>query len=398
MANLDTKTPYDCIVIGGGAAGLMCAATAAYRGRRVLLFDHANKMGKKILMSGGGRCNFTNLNARPENFISNNPHFCKSALKRYTPYDFLTLVDSYNLVYHEKTPGQLFCSNSAKDLLNILFSECDKTGVQRVTSCSVNEIQKTENGFAINTSHGLIKSESLVIATGGLSIPTMGATGFGYEVAEQFGLTLYPREAALVPFVVKDGQEKQLCQNLSGLSFNVSVECSGKNFKEPMLFTHRGLSGPAILQISSYWNKGDSISVDCLPDTNLCDYLLDLKRHHHKLTIKNALMILLPKRFVEEKVGDEWKKTADQFSDEKLNILANQIQSWHISPVSTEGYRTAEVTRGGINTDHISSKTFEAKNVPGLYFIGEVLDVTGWLGGYNFQWAWSSAWCAGQYV
>ena len=389
---------YDCIIIGGGAAGLMCAATAGHRGRKVLLIDHANKMGKKILMSGGGRCNFTNLNTTPENFLSQNRHFCKSALKRYTPYDFVELVKRHQLNFHDKAPGQLFCDASAKNILNILFAECDTAGVKRMTQCSVERLEKEPAGYTLQTSQGTFTCTNLVIATGGLSIPTMGATGFGYDIAKQFNLPVLPRDAALVPFMVGDGPLKTLCMNMSGVALDVSVTCGKRTFQEPMLFTHRGLSGPSILQISNYWHSGDAVVIDCLPGINLLEKLESLRDTHNKTSIRNVLMGELPKRFVAEYLGDHWSKPADQYSLQALTALAARLQQWTIVPVATEGYRTAEVTRGGVDTDCVSSKTFECTQVSGLYFIGEVLDVTGWLGGYNFQWAWSSGWCAGQYI
>ena len=393
----------DCVVIGGGAAGLMCAATAGQRGRRVCVLDHANKVGKKILMSGGGRCNFTNYFVGPENFISRNPHFCISALRRYTPYDFLELVHRHQLEYHEKTLGQLFCDHKSRDILDILLSECRQAQVDIRTRCSIERIEKSDTGFDVHTTDGGFQCESLVIATGGLSIPTMGATGFGYEVAEQFGLSITERDAALVPFTLR-GQWLELAKALSGVSLPVSVSADQQTFVESLLFTHRGLSGPAILQISNYWQKGEAVSIDFLPGHALEEWLEQWRNDGQKTSLKNRLANHLPKRFVEawlqlplfpEAVR---QKSLPELSRSDLQALCEGFHRWQLVPPGTEGYRTAEVTRGGVDTDAISSKTFEAKTVSGLYFIGEVLDVTGWLGGYNFQWAWASGHCAGQYV
>ncbi|WP_347331921.1 NAD(P)/FAD-dependent oxidoreductase [Marinimicrobium locisalis] len=398
-------TEYDVVIIGGGAAGLMCAATAGQRGRRVAVLDHANKVGKKILMSGGGRCNFTNYDVSPDNFISRNPHFCISALRRYTPYDFLELVHQYDLQYHEKTLGQLFCDHKSKDILNILLAECDKAGAQIRTGCSVEAIEPLEPtpGFKLTTREGLIQCQSLVIATGGLSIPTMGATGFGYEVAKQFGLPVTRTDAALVPFTL-GSRWLEIAQSLSGLSLRVTAECGGQRFAEALLFTHRGLSGPAILQISNYWKPGDTVTIDLLPGESLEQRIEQWRRDGQKTSLKNRLARLLPKRFVETWLSlpmfpaSIHHKPLAELSRKEINALCEGFHQWQLIPPGTEGYRTAEVTRGGIDTDAVSSKTFEAKTVPGLYFIGEVLDVTGWLGGYNFQWAWASGYCAGQYV
>ncbi len=412
----------DCVVIGGGAAGLMCAATAAKRGRSVLVIDHANKVGKKILMSGGGRCNFTNYFVEPENFLSSNPHFCKSALSRFTQYDFLALVDKYQLNYHEKTAGQLFCDNKAKDILNILLSECDQQGVEIQTHCQIDAIksqpssdtqgandvqQKNEPRFHLTTTLGELACHSLVVATGGLSIPTMGATGFGYDIAKQFGLRIKPRYASLVPFTFKDhGADNllSLMQSLAGVSLDVRVSCAKQSFSEALLFTHKGLSGPAILQISNYWHEGDSLVIDFLPTQSLTSLVNVWKEENNKAEIKTLLSRYLPKRFVmawlasNASVESLGTRTVSQLSQDEIALLAKHFHQWQCTPVGTEGYKTAEVTKGGVDTDEVSSKTFETKKVPGLFFVGEVLDVTGWLGGFNFQWAWSSGYCAAQYV
>lgn len=397
----------DVIVIGAGAAGLMCAATAGQRGRDVLILDHANKVGKKILMSGGGRCNFTNLYTGPENYLSDNQHFCKSALSRYTQYDFLDLVNQHNLAYHEKTEGQLFCDNKAKDILNILLSECETANVTIKTDTKILSIHKKADNqhYVIETNSHTYVCESLVIATGGLSIPTMGATDFGFKVAKQFGLNIKHTEPALVPFKLTDTW-LSIAQNLSGLSLDIAVTCHHQVFNEALLFTHRGLSGPAILQISNYWYASDAIHINFLPHHALSDLVNEWKQAGEKSTLKNLLARFLPKRFVTcwlatlaggigEQIGE---KMAQQLNHKEINDLASAFNCWTIVPAGTEGYRTAEVTRGGVDTDGVSSKTFAAKNHQNLYFIGEVLDVTGWLGGFNFQWAWASGWCAGQYA
>lgn len=398
---------YDCVIIGGGAAGLMCAAAAGQRGRSVAVLDHANKVGKKILMSGGGRCNFTNYFTEPANFISANPHFCVSALRRYTQYDFISLVERYELAYHEKTLGQLFCDHKSKDILNILLAECEKAGAVVETLCGVEQIDPVsatdEIRFKLATSKGTITCRSLVVATGGLSIPTMGATGFGYDIAKQFGLAVTARQAALVPFTLK-GHLLSLAQSLAGVALPVRVECNNQAFSEALLFTHKGLSGPSILQISNYWQPGDAIEVDFLPGASLSDLIQQWKAAGRKGELKNLLAQVLPKRFVqawlEADAGTRQlsTKTLANLGKADLEALEGRLHRWRCVPAGTEGYRTAEVTRGGVDTDEVSSKTFEAKKVPGLFFIGEVLDVTGWLGGYNFQWAWASGHCAAQYV
>lgn len=386
------------VIIGAGAAGLMCAITAAQRGRKVTVLDHANKVGKKILMSGGGRCNFTNLWVEPENFLSGNKHFCKSALSRYTQYDFIALMEKHGLAFHEKAKGQLFCDNKAKDLLNILLTECDSAGVAIHTHTTIKTIKSVPSGFLLTTSQGEFAAESVVVATGGLSIPTMGATGFGYDIARQFGLRVTECAAALVPFTLAPKDLAPL-EGLSGVSMPVTVSCNGTNFNEDMLITHKGLSGPAILQISNYWHPGDAVTIDLLPNKNLSELWQDWREQGIKAELKNMLAEHLPKRFVQAWLEQySGSKPVQQYTPEEIANLDNQLHNWTLIPAGTEGYRTAEVTRGGVNTDDVSSKTFEAKAVPGLYFVGEVLDVTGWLGGFNFQWAWASGYCAGLYV
>ncbi|ACV27185.1 BaiN/RdsA family NAD(P)/FAD-dependent oxidoreductase [Kangiella koreensis] len=391
----------DVIIIGAGAAGLMCGITAGQRGRSVAILDHANKVGKKILMSGGGRCNFTNYYAEPTNFLSHNQHFCKSALSRYTQWDFIALVEKHGIPYHEKKLGQLFCDNKAKDIVNMLLDECAQAGVEVRTECSILQVDKVDDGFIIQTSQGKWHCQSLVIATGGLSIPTMGATGFGYDIAKQFGLKLFPTYAALVPFTLTPKLLEQF-DGLSGTSADALVSCNGQSFRENILFTHRGLSGPSILQISSYWQPGDAISINLFPDVDLYEHLKQLQQERPKAHINTVLAEQLTKkladRLCEIWFADYVQKPLAELSNEILQVIAEQLQSWQLKPTGTEGYRTAEVTMGGLDTDEVSSKTFEAKKVTGLYFIGEVLDVTGHLGGFNFQWAWASGYAAGQYV
>lgn len=402
----------DCLVIGGGAAGLMCAAAVGRRGKSVWLLDHANKVGKKILMSGGGRCNFTNYFIEPENYLSTNPHFCISALSRFTQYDFLELVQKYDLQYHEKTLGQLFCDRKANDILQILLSECDESGVVIHTHCDIQSVEKNKSQeddrrFHVNTSQGVLACQSIVVATGGLSIPTMGATGFGYDLAKQFGLRVKPRYASLVPFTLKNTEEGQLlklAQSLAGVAMTTSVSCGGQSFTEGLLFTHKGLSGPSILQISNYWNTGDVVEVNFLPSESLAGCIALWQKDNNKSDIKNLLSRYLPKRFVNAwfehypLLGALSEKPIAQLSKADIDTIDQYFHRWAFVPAGTEGYKTAEVTKGGVDTDDVSSKTFEAKQTPGLFFVGEVLDVTGWLGGYNFQWAWASGHCAAQYV
>jgi predicted Rossmann fold flavoprotein len=388
----------DVLIIGAGAAGLMCAIEAGKRGRSVLVLDHANKPGKKILMSGGGRCNFTNLNVTSDNFISHNPQFCKSALSRYTPRDFVSLVKQHNIAFHEKTLGQLFCDNSAKDIVNLLLTECATAHVTLQLSTDITNIISIDGGqFKVVTSQGDYHCQSLVIATGGLSIPTMGASPFGYKIAEQFGLKVWPTRAGLVPFTLHN-HDKETFVPLSGVSVDCIASTDTMAFREAMLFTHRGLSGPAILQISSYWQQGETLAINLLPDLDLLSALQQAKMTNPNLTLKNYFAQLLPKRLVTILLEQVVDKTLHQCSDKMLQELVTNMQQWPFKPNGTEGYRTAEVTLGGVDCNAISSKTFMANKVTGLYFIGEVLDVTGWLGGYNFQWAWASGFAAGQYT
>jgi predicted Rossmann fold flavoprotein len=392
---------YDVIVIGGGAAGLFCAFTAGQRGRSVLVLDSSNKVGKKILMSGGGRCNFTNLDIQPENYLSANPHFCKSALTGYNQWQFIDMVERHQIAYHERKHGELFCDNSAKDILSMLLDESEQAGVCVKTKCEIQQISPQAPGYHLQTSLGSYQSESLVIATGGLSIPTMGATGFGYEIAEQFGLGLLPRTAGLVPFTFTDWV-KGISERLSGLAIDVEMSVNNVVFRENLLFTHRGISGPAALQLSSYWQQGQKICINLLPDVQASALLLDYKKSSAKSLLRNLLSQHLSKGLVLELQNLYWLSHADkpmaEIPDSVLMEVAEQLQRWQLKPSGTEGYRTAEVTLCGVDTDHLSSKTMECKTQPGLYFVGEVMDVTGHLGGYNFQWAWASGYAAGQYV
>ncbi|WP_250657835.1 NAD(P)/FAD-dependent oxidoreductase [Alkalimarinus coralli] len=389
---------YDVVVIGAGAAGLMCAITAGNRGRKVLVVDHANKAGKKILMSGGGRCNFINMYSEPENFLSHNPHFCKSALVRYTQWDFIALVDKHGIPYHEKKLGQLFCDNKSSDILEMLLRESDEADVTIRLNTSVEGIEKTEQGFELKTNTSDVTCESLVIATGALSIPTMGATGFGYDIARQFGHTIHDTRAGLVPFVITN-QLKPLCEALSGSSVDTTVSCNGQTFRENILFTHRGISGPAILQISSYWREGDEVEINLLPDREAQSWLTEEQSARPNAELRTVLSDVFTKKMA-TLFCENWfaSKPMKQYTAPELEKIATQLSEWKITPSGTEGYRTAEVTIGGVDTNELSSKTMMSNKVDGLYFIGEVVDVTGWLGGFNFQWAWSSGHAAGERV
>lgn len=389
----------DVIIIGAGAAGLMCGIEAGKRGRRAIVLDHANKAGKKILMSGGGRCNFTNYHISPENYISHNPHFCKSALSRYTQWDFIEWVKKHHIPFHEKAHGQLFCDNKSQDILGMLLNECLKNNVEIILNTVVNQIDTLDNGqFIIKTHQGDYSCQSLVIATGGLSIPTMGASPFGYQIAKQFDIPVWPTSAGLVPFVMRE-EEKEKFALLSGISVDCTVKCGQQHFRENILFTHRGLSGPAILQISSYWKSGDDLLIHMLPGVNLEEICKLAKQESPQKLVKTILAEYLPKRLIEMLLDPSLTEMKLQsITAAEITRLVNQVQHWIVKPAGTEGYRTAEVTLGGVDCNALSSKTMEVNHVPGLYFIGELLDVTGWLGGYNFQWAWSSGWAAGQKV
>jgi predicted Rossmann fold flavoprotein len=390
---------FDVVVIGAGAAGLHCAAIAAARGRSVLVLDHAKQAGKKILISGGGRCNFTNIYAGPENYLSANPHFCKSALKRYTQWDFIALVQKHGIAYHEKTLGQLFCDDSAKQIVTMLLDECAASGADVQLRTTINRVQHDQQGYLLSTSHDNIRAQSVVVACGGLSMPALGATPFGYQLAEQFGHRILPVRAGLVPFTLHD-TDKQRFAELSGLAVDVVASNALASFKEAMLFTHRGLSGPAMLQISSYWWPGEALAIDLHPQADLFEELQTLRRERPKIGLRSALQQWFPKRLAVALAEQfQWpdKNLAD-CNNALLQAVAGALHQWTIKPNGTEGYRTAEVTLGGVDTDQISSKTMESKLQPGLFFIGEVVDVTGWLGGYNFQWAWSSAFACGESI
>ncbi|MBA1262910.1 BaiN/RdsA family NAD(P)/FAD-dependent oxidoreductase [Stutzerimonas sp. NM35] len=390
----------DVTIIGAGAAGLMCAFSAAARGRRVLLLDHANKAGKKILMSGGGRCNFTNLYTEPANFLSANPHFCKSALARYSQWDFIEMVARHGIAYHEKKLGQLFCDHKSSDILQMLLDECAQAGVELRLDTAVQTIEKVAEGYQLQTSAGAIDCQSLVIATGGLSIPTLGASGFGYQVARQFGHNVLPTRAGLVPFTITDPQLKAICGELSGTSVeDCLVSCNGQSFRENILFTHRGLSGPAILQVSSFWQAGDVIEINLLPHLDLAEWLAEQQRERPNSELKTILGELFTRKMA-GLLSEHWftSRPLKQYTPSELERIATRLAAWQLVPAGTEGYRTAEVTLGGVDTREVSSKTMESMKSPGLYFVGEVLDVSGHLGGFNFQWAWASGYAAAQYA
>ena len=383
----------DVIILGAGAAGLMCAMEAGKRGRRVVVLERAERIGKKILISGGGRCNFTNLHCRPENFISANPHFVRSALARYTPADFTVLVEKHGIAYHEKTLGQLFCDGSAQQIVAMLEQECRSAGVQILTHAEIKQVRE-QGGFLLGTSKEEFHAQSLVVATGGLSIPKMGATSFGYDLARQFGLKIVEPRPALVPLTLNSDDCRKLC-DLAGVSAEVIASAEGQRFREKMLITHRGLSGPAILQISSYWKPGALIELDLAPNCELTAALREPKARRDLTAAKAAFRAALPNR-----LADRWLDLYPPagWGNHALDELERRAHNWQIVPVGTEGYAKAEVTAGGISTDELSAKSMESRKVPGLYFIGEVVDVTGHLGGFNFQWAWSSGYCAGQTV
>ncbi len=384
------------LIIGAGAAGLMCAITAGQRGRRVLVVDHANKVGKKILMSGGGRCNFTNLGTTPANYLSANPHFAKSALARYTPWDFIALVEKHRIAWHEKELGQLFCDDSSKQIVRMLLDECAAAGVTVEANCAVQRVRRTPEGFSVHTARGEVHAESLVVASGGLSIPSMGASGFGYELARQFGHAVLSTRAGLVPLTLS-GKHQEHYADLAGVALpRVEARVGRQGFRAGLLFTHRGISGPAILQISSYWQPGDDLRLDLLPDLDVGAWLVDQRTARPLAELKTVLGEVLPKRLA-QRLCEQWlgNRPMRQYRETELTQIGAQLAAWPITASGTEGYRTAEVTLGGVDTDGLSSSTMQSKLVPGLYFIGEVVDVTGWLGGYNFQWAWASGQAAG---
>jgi predicted Rossmann fold flavoprotein len=399
------KLKKDVIVIGAGAAGMMCAIEAGKRGRSVVLLDHARKLAEKIRISGGGRCNFTNRHTAPENFLSHNPHFCRSALARFTPQHFIVLVEKHGIHYHEKKLGQLFCDGSSQQIIDLLRHECDAAGVEWQMPNRVNNTSRTHAAaapggrFVLETERGILTTDSLVIATGGLSIPQIGASSFGYRIAEQFGITVTPRRPALVPLTFMPEQFAGFSE-LSGVAVDATVSCNGASFRENLLLTHRGLSGPAILQVSSYWQPGAPIHINLLPDIDAAAWLLD--HRHSTALLSNLLTQYLPRRFAhawcEVITAGQPARPIKQYGEIRLKQIATQLHNWQITPNGTAGYKKAEVTLGGIDTRELSSKTMEARKVPGLYFIGEVVDVTGHLGGFNFQWAWASGYAAGQCV
>jgi predicted Rossmann fold flavoprotein len=386
----------DVLIVGAGAAGLMCAIVAGRRGRQVRVLDHANKVGKKILMSGGGRCNFTNLGVVPERFVSANPHFAKSALARYTPVDFIALVERHGIAYHEKELGQLFCDQSSKQIVRMLLDECAQAGVQVEVDCAVQDVRRTEAGFSVRTTHGEVHAGALVVASGGLSIPSMGASGFGYELARQFGHAVLPTRAGLVPLTLS-GKHLERYGDLAGVAVpQVEARVGGHGFRAGLLFTHRGVSGPAILQVSSYWQPGDDLRIDLLSDRDAGAWLRAQRTARPAAELKNVLAELLPRRLA-QRLCDVWfdSRPMRQYADAALAGIGAQLNDWPIVASGSEGSRTAEVTLGGVDTHGLSSTTMQSKHVPGLYFIGEVVDVSGWLGGYNFQWAWASGHAAG---
>ena len=392
----------DVVVIGGGAAGLFTAFTAGRRGRRVRVIEHANRCGKKILMSGGGRCNFTNTGTTPANFLSANPHFCKSALARYTPAHFIAMVERHGIAYHEKELGQLFCDDSSKQIVAMLLAECAEAGVDVRTSCAVEAVEVLDAAgdgaprFRITTAQGAVEADSLVVATGGLSIPSMGATGFGYALAQQFGHAVLPTRAGLVP-LTQSGKPAEQMAELAGVALPVTATAGRTSFSNAMLITHRGLSGPAILQISNYWQPGDALTLDLLPGQDALETLATLRAARPDAQLRTVLAELLPKRFAERLCETVFEsRPMKQLDPKPLQRIADLIRHFPLVCSGTEGYRTAEVTLGGVDTKDVSSSTMESRRVPGLYFVGEVLDVTGWLGGYNFQWAWASGHAAGQ--
>ena len=387
----------DVIIIGAGASGMMCAIESGKRGRNVLVLDHADKIGKKIRISGGGRCNFTNINIHPTNYISNNPHFCKSALSRFTPRDFIDLLEKHGVQYEEREEGQLFCVKDSGEIIKMLEKESNDAGVNIILNCQINGVKKEES-FIISTDHGIFQSESLVIATGGLSYPRIGASGIGYNIAKQFGLKITGIKPALVPFIFSP-KDLKIFGELSGISIDGIIKCNKIEFRGSILFTHRGLSGPAILQISSYWKEGDMIVIDLLPGIDMYGIFIEKQQKKSKIDMHNLLSEFLPSRLAKIWCASNIQsKPVNQYNEKELKKIAHQIHNWEIKPDTTEDFKTAEVTLGGIDTSELSSKTMESRNIKGLYFTGEVLDVTGQLGGYNLHWAWASGFVAGQYA
>jgi predicted Rossmann fold flavoprotein len=388
----------DVVIIGAGAAGLFAASIAAARGKSVMLMDHRKKIAEKIRISGGGRCNFTNIHCRPEHFISNNPHFVKSALAGYRPADFVQLVERYGIPYHEKKLGQLFCDNSAQEIIDMLLAECQTAKVEMAFGTPITAITKTSDQFTITSEHHNLSASSVIIATGGLSIPKIGATGFGYDIAKQFGMAIIAPKPALVPMTFTDAL-KTLCAELSGLSLDAVVGFGNTRFAEGLLFTHRGLTGPSILQISSYWREGEAINIDLIPGINMGEELVRAKAAHPKQILQTHLSHFLPKRLAGELCAlHQLSGRLADIPNKALSVMGEAINAWWVKPSGTEGYRTAEVTLGGVDTANLSSRDMQSKTCSGLYFIGEVVDVTGHLGGHNFQWAWSSAYAAASHV
>ncbi|MCZ4295916.1 MULTISPECIES: NAD(P)/FAD-dependent oxidoreductase [Vibrio] len=393
---------FDVVIIGAGAAGLMCAAEAGKRGRKTLVLDHAKKPGRKILIAGGGRCNFTNYDVSANNYLCQNPHFVKSALSQYTNWDFISMVSKHGIEFEERDHGQLFCVGdyTSKDIVKMLLAECDLPSITQRYQQDVHQIEKTEHGFVLHANTNVIECQSLVIATGGLSMPKLGATPFGYKIAEQFGLEVISTTAGLVPFTLHK-EDKEAFAELSGIAVPAEITAQdGTMFKEALLFTHRGLSGPSVLQISSFWKAGEKVTINLVPEADIDELLQRSLEKHPNQTLKNTLAKVLPKRLVEVLIDRKvlQDKPLKQFNTKQLGEITHTLENWQVMPNGTEGYRTAEVTLGGVDTNHLSSKTMECKQIKGLYFIGEVMDVTGWLGGYNFQWCWSSGFVAGQWV
>ncbi|SCA58190.1 putative oxidoreductase with FAD/NAD(P)-binding domain [Candidatus Terasakiella magnetica] len=388
----------DVLIIGAGAAGMMCAIEAAKRGRKTLVIDHAKKLAEKIRISGGGRCNFTNMDITPKNYLSENPHFCKSALNRYTNWDFIGLMSEYEIAYHERDHGQLFCDDSAQQIIDMLEKECRKAGAKIRLNTKVEGVSKNDGGFLVMSDEDEIECEHLVVASGGLSIPKIGASNFGLKLAEKMGLNVIHPRPALVPFTF-DQETRDKLSGFQGIALDSVITYKKAEFREALLFTHKGLSGPSILQISSYWTPGETVQVNLAPDTDVMAVLKKAKNDQPKQEAQTVISQILPKRLAVRLVEQaQCHGKMAELSDKKLQTLAESINNWQLLPSGTEGYKTAEVMSGGVDTNELSSKTFEAKKVPGLYFIGEVVDVTGHLGGFNFQWAWSSGWCAGQFV
>ena len=387
----------DVIIIGAGASGMMCAIESAKRGRSVVVLDHASKIGEKIRISGGGSCNFTNTTTGHENYLSGNPHFCKSALSRFTPDDFISMLQKHGVEYEEREDGQLFCEGSSEGIIRMFRKECDDAGVDIVLNCDVQDVKKSDS-FIVSTTQGVFESGSLVIATGGLSYPQIGATDFGYKIAKQFGLGVTELKPALVPLIFSK-KDREIFGELSGVSIEASVKCNNMEFRGSLLFTHKGLSGPVILQISSYWKKGDNIVIDLLPDIDIYGILIEKKLGKTRIDMHNLLSEFLPSRLAKSwSLLNIQSKPVIQYNEKELKSIAHMLHNWELEPDFTEGYKIAEVTLGGIDTNELSSKTMESRKVEGLYFTGEVIDVTGWLGGYNLQWAWASGFAAGQYV